>query len=231
MARKLLRGYHPDPSAVERTVAFLNDGEFRVEQLKDSDREELRELMKEWLASEANWTRFRSRMLRLAAEKRKKGRRYKCKSFPYTGTFYVAAGETGDPILILSPSKGASHAQGVFLQFFLHPDQRLLVGPCARSGCGRYYIKTSRNKIYCSPSCASHISALVAMKKKRLELHKQQLDDAKSAIVKWERLRMQGDWKLWVESETGVTARTLTRWVAHGELRPPVDRGRRNAKG
>src|SRR5690349_14995939 len=108
MTKKRLHGYYPDPFAIERMVAFLNDGQFGGEQLKDSDREELRRLTNEWLGSEANWTRFRSRMLRLEAENRKKDRHYKGKSFPYEGTFYVAAGETGEPVLILSPSEGTS---------------------------------------------------------------------------------------------------------------------------
>lgn len=231
MAKKLLQGYYPDPLAIERTVAFLNDGEFGVEQLEDSDREELRRLTEKWLASEANWTRFRSRMLRLEAEKRKKGRRYKCKLFPYAGTFYVAAGETGDPILILSPAKGTSHAQEVFLQFFLHPDHLQLSGPCKRVECGRYFLRrTSHPKFYCTQRCASLTTAPAAMKRKRDAQHKQQVEDAQRAISKWERRRRNDDWKLWVASETEITARTLSGWVKNGELREPAIRRKANAK-
>lgn len=231
MTRKL-SGYIAVHFAVERMVALLNDGECEHEQLDDSAREELRLLTEEWLASEANWNRFKSRMLKREAKKRKASRDYKGKSFPYNGTFYLQAAETGEPILITFPAEGASHAQGIFLQFILHPDHRQLAGPCRRSECGRYFLnRTSHRKLYCSQRCASHRSALEAMKRKRQELREQEVAKAQSAIARWERSHRQYEWKIWVETQTGFSTRRLDKWVATGELVAPAKRRQFNAKG
>jgi hypothetical protein len=207
-------------------VSFLNDGKYGVLYRDEAFSEELRALVKEWLAAKANWSRFLKK--RLLANKPVFTR----------GAFYISAqGRT--PVMIPSGLDGGTEAQGVFLQFILHPDHRQLAGPCLRDGCGRYFLrKTAHPKVYCSARCASLDTAIDTMRRKRKEIHEQLVDQAKIAIARWERKPLAGiDWEDWVALKVAdwiadkgknwkITPRMIKGWVDGRELKPPAGRTR-----
>lgn len=64
MSRLTKTEYVPDHITIERTLSFLNLGRFGSERLDENNREELRMLVDEWLAADANWALFRTAMLK-----------------------------------------------------------------------------------------------------------------------------------------------------------------------
>jgi hypothetical protein len=202
--------YAYDGFAVERMPYFLGDGQEDRGELNDADNTELRALVEEWLRANANWPRFLERMLRAK------------KPVPFTkGEFYIQTSEP--PVLVPMPAKGGTLAHGIFLQFILHPDRGQLAGPC-NCGCGRYFLKrTAHPKIF-ADGHAQRATALKSAKDTRDNFRKERIGMAKEAIAKYERDRKQGDWKIFVEIETGITLRTLAGWLRKGYINAPVGR-------
>jgi hypothetical protein len=113
-------------------------------------------------------------------------------------------------------------AQKSFLQFVVHPDceKRQPDGPCA-CGCGQYFLKTSKHrKIYCKGH-GSAVSASAAMKRKQAKKRALRVHEAKKAIRKYEELRKRSDWKIFVDSEIGISRRALGTWVEKGYIQAP----------
>jgi len=221
--RESLPLYFPDPMALERMRDFLNAGQFRsrpgahLEQMDAANCNELRALMADLQRAGNNWQRFIE--LRLIARR------------PVdfvNGTFNIPS-HTERPVLVPYPGKRSAHQQayGAFLQFILHPEFDRLNGPCRSKKCGRFFLReSSHQKVYCTSRCASLETAVIAMQRKRLAQKELKKRAVEAAIVKYKRNRQRSDWRLYVESETGVTKRTLEGWVKTGFIEAPSGRQR-----
>jgi hypothetical protein len=60
------------------------------------------------------------------------------------------------------------------------------------------------------------------MRNKRRAQKDERRDAVTAAIAKYTHNRKQGDWRVYVETETGVTSRTLDGWVKTGFLMAPA---------
>lgn len=206
--------YIPDDAALLRMMDFLNDGKHGREPMADEDASFLRALMKDWQAARGNWQRF----IKARLEARR--------SVDFVnGTFNIPT-NAPRPVLVPYPKHGArAHANGVFFWFALHPESWRLAGPCRRKGCGRYFIrKTAHTRDYCSARCASNDSSLAIMRAKRAAKRAEQVRAVEAAIGKYNRQRRRGDWRAYVETETGITPRTLDGWVKAGFIEAPIER-------
>ncbi|MGB8028810.1 MAG: hypothetical protein WCF30_04010 [Terracidiphilus sp.] len=197
---------------------FLNDGKCGRETIDEGDRTELRTLIDDWLGAGKNWRRFIARRLKAH------------RSVGFTsGTFNIPS-HTARPVPVHYPAPKATYAEGVFLQFILHPEREQLDGPCRRVNCGRYFLReTAHPKVYCSRACATKDSAVFAMREKREDEFRELKKRVLSAIARYTDNRRQGDWRIYVETETGVTVRTLNGWVKRRFIKaPPTARRRVN---
>jgi hypothetical protein len=204
--------YLPVVDAPRRMRDFLN-GRARLD---DASKGELRMLINAWLTVGADWQRFVETMLKAG------------QPFPCEGRFFIPAG-LPRPVLVPVPVPGSTHAQGVFLQFILHPESENLGGPCAR--CRKYFLKKTRHqKVYCSRSCVAFATATKATRRSRDAHHAQLLQWASDAVAEWERTKTRITWKVWTVKRFStthkptITEKSLTRWVNTGELKPPGER-------
>lgn len=107
-----------------------------------------------------------------------------------------------------------------FMILITNPLWELLGGPCAR--CGDYYLKkVKRQKIYCSRSCGSKITAIDAMKRRRQEEHAKKIRYVQDAINEWSKSKRRLPWKDWVANRTCYTTRWITRAANNGSLKLP----------
>ncbi|MGH9652466.1 MAG: hypothetical protein ACRD6B_03255 [Bryobacteraceae bacterium] len=130
------------------------------------------------------------------------------------------------------PQDADRYAYSLFAQFTLSPHCENLGGPCPRPGpkgegiCGKYFVRTTeKEKRYCSRECGSIAGALEATSRKREKKHKDKLDLAREAILKYNPRRTKKNWKEWVVSyctELEVSQKWLTRAVTNGQLVPPA---------
>ena len=222
--RETLPVYFPDESALVRMRDFLNgrevvwrrtDGgdEGYRERMDDADWRELRTLVDDWLGAGKNWQRFIAARLKA----------HRPVDF-VNGTFNIPT-NAPCPLLVPYPAKQSAfqHAYGVFTQFVLHPKRAQLDGPCRRKGCGRFFLReTAHQKVYCTARCASRDSAVLAMRRKRQAQKDERKEAVTAAIAKYTHNRKQGDWRVYVETETGVTSRTLGGWVKTGFIKAPA---------
>jgi hypothetical protein len=188
--------------------------------LYDTSGDTLRDLVKLFMSADGIWHRFVEKALRAKVP------------FPYEGTFRIPS-TSEHPILVPSALPGSSHAQEVFLQFFLHPQSKMLGGPCAR--CGRYFLKkTKHQKAYCSRDCLASTTAIQATKRKRQEQHTRLLTWATEATAQWQRQKRRQPWKPWTvaylnrkQKGLAITVKSISRWVNKGELMDPeIKRGK-----
>jgi hypothetical protein len=118
-------------------------------------------------------------------------------------------------------------ALGFFMMLITNPLSHLLAGPCATSGCGRYFDKESkRARKYCSPECGSAATAAAAVNKGRREKNSRKVRIAQRSIAKWKRGSRKADWKRSVVRDTSgqndkLTMNWLTRAVRRGDIADP----------
>lgn len=203
--------------ALGRAVAFLNgeeyveqyEDEYYVEELDAADRQELRELVTAWVECGGDWQVFLSGMP--ASTRRAFAR----------GTYYLP--EDSQELVLVpmpSPHPDATPAQHIFLQFVLHHESWRLGGPCPK--CGRFYLrKKAHEQVYCSTRCNVRDKAQAAMQKKRHAAHAAELQKVQKAIMLWQEKKKQGDWRAWVDLQTGISPRKLAVWVGKGWIEAP----------
>lgn len=102
----------------------------------------------------------------------------------------------------------------------LNPHCEQLAGPCAR--CGNYYVKKRASQnVYCSRKCGNAATAVARTAERLKAERKDKLSHARAAMKRWKSAATRQDWKPWVEKETGINSRFLTRAVTKGDLVPP----------
>ena len=124
-----------------------------------------------------------------------------------------------DSTMQVLPTKGisSSHAQRIFLQFMLHPDNWRLNGPCQR--CGEYFLRvTRRQRRFCTPECGAYKTAIQSTKAARTQKRQRTLDDVNEALQAWRRAKTEQDWRSYVAQRAGVTQKLLTRWANEGTI-------------
>ena len=213
---------------LEWIVVALNGGPiFREEHSSDVDYEKvdeetssiLREIVQRWQASGPDLAKFdRDNPGTLGAlnEHLKKNPPL-LRGTPGSGGANLA----GNPSSGVTPCQEASR---LFLMLLLNPEWHTLAGPCAR--CRNYYIRgRARNKIYCSRSCGTRATALVATRRQREEARAKKLFRVHKSCEEWSSAPTKQDWKSWVCSKLrDVTKTFLTRSVNKGDVKPPVRR-------
>jgi hypothetical protein len=108
-----------------------------------------------------------------------------------------------------------------FCLLITNPFWDRLAGPCVR--CGRYYARRAvRKRIYCSRSCGSKTTALLATAKLRERQHAEKVQRAQAAVQRWKCAATKLDWKTWVSrNEKDISVSFLTRSVNRGEIVAP----------
>ena len=213
--RKRKTRFRPVANAPSLVMEVLNDPneEFREDQ---ETREELKWFVDLWLESGPDLQKMGQAMGSTAL-----------KRFPSKGKFYLQLTNSGRPLLIPCPETGSTHAQGIFLQFILHPSCEQLAGPCRR--CGNYFLKKKRNhQIYCSRKCLAATTAVSATKKSRDEARIETLARINEAIRDWRQSNSRQSWQGFTISQISnkyrqiITTKLLTRWVNQGRLDAPL---------
>jgi hypothetical protein len=88
-----------------------------------------------------------------------------------------------------------------------------------------YFLKkVKRQKIYCSRSCGSEMTAIAAVRRRRQREYADKLRRAQKAISDWSKCNSRLGWKDWVSNETGYTVKWITRATNNKHLQPPSDR-------
>jgi hypothetical protein len=119
-----------------------------------------------------------------------------------TGRAHLALFPTGDP------EDEKNRALVMFVRLTLSRNWDKLGGPCARCCC--YYIKKRvSQKMYCSRTCNKTATSKVSMKKKRAKEHRNRIELAAQALLKYRELK--------------ITAPPLGKWAERkyrGRLTP-----------
>src|SRR5215831_14759370 len=182
-------------------VKFLNWTPAERNQLDKADLAtltELETLTDHWLKAKGNRPRFIGRVLGAGRSARP------FTEFKIQWSITSAADTPGYSL----PCEGSTHAEGIFLQFLLHPDHWRLGGPCQQ--CGKYFLKATRHKkLYCSSKCARFRTALQSTRDARQEDRNRKLDAIKSASEEWQRIKTKEDWRAYVARQAGVTEKLL----------------------
>lgn len=178
------------------------------------ERAELLTLADDWMAADGHWRRFLT--IRLKANRAVNG--------ITNGTFNIPS--IGDrPVIVTYPST-PSHATGVFLQFVLHPKQGPLYR-CQRETCKHFFLRKSAHKsVYCDKRCARADTASLAMKKAREKKQKEKAATVNSVLKTYSQGGRRGDWRIYVETETGLSQRTINNLFNRNLIQGPKERKR-----
>lgn len=202
----------PSPDALDCLLGFLNDGRYRRVLMDDAERMELVTLADDWMAANGHWGMF--------LEKRLKARRGV--NDLTSGTFNIPG--TGDRPVIVTYPDTPSHAKGVFLQFVLHPNQGCLYR-CLLKPCNRFLLRKSAHKsVYCGKQCARSDTARTAMKKGREEKQHEQAAKVNAALKRYAHSRSRADWRIYAQTETGLTQWTINTILKHKLIQEPKER-------
>jgi len=107
-----------------------------------------------------------------------------------------------------------------FMALITNSQWEMLGGPCQR--CKDYFLKkTRRQRVYCSRTCGSRVTAGQAVNRHRQQQRAKKIVIAQRAIGKYSEHKRREAWKEWVSNQTGCTKRWITRAVNKGELRRP----------
>ena len=198
----------PDHFAKLLNLREDEKGELSLEQ--QATLTELEALLKVWLKVKGDRTRFRISLLR-------SGRSARAFS-EYT------VHETATLGTVVTPVSGSSHAEGIFLQFMLHPDNWRLSGPCQR--CGDYFVRDSRHKrTFCSQKCGKYKTATESTKSARNKHRENTLRAVNVALLRWRSSPTTEDWLSYVSREAELTRTLLTRWYNSGSIVIPIKQG------
>jgi DNA-binding transcriptional MerR regulator len=192
---------------------------------------EVEELVSVWLKADRDKNRFRALLL-------KRGKSVRAFSEytihePVPRIVEIEQGDSSGKVIkrrmrvgapFVTPVKGSSHAEGIFLQFMLHPDNWQLSGPCER--CGEYFLREKRTaRKYCAAKCGSFSTARKSTIEARKAEHDRKLAAVNEHIAAWQRSKSKQDWKEYVAQRAGVTTKLLTRWVNEGIIAVPTQQG------
>jgi hypothetical protein len=120
------------------------------------------------------------------------------------------------------------HTRRIFMRFLMNPLRDQILGPCARTNCGRYFRRRRKaDTKYCSRECAQLQAGANSADKRRREERKKKLDVAMRLAQEWITTRTKEDWKQWISKHPkgknkGITPKFLTRAVTHDVLKPPT---------
>ena len=96
-----------------------------------------------------------------------------------------------------------------FMEFLKSPESSRLTS-CARSGCGRFFLREGRRTTYCSSKCAHGDSARRATKQRREQETRRRLKEARTMMEKFGD-PWQLDWKERVCDTVHVSKNWVTR--------------------
>lgn len=107
-----------------------------------------------------------------------------------------------------------------FMTLITNPQWKMLGGPCQR--CKDYFLKkTRRQRVYCSRTCGSRVTAGQAVNRHRQQQRAKKIEIAQRAIGKYGEQKRRLAWKDWVSNHTGYTTQWITRAANKGELKQP----------
>jgi hypothetical protein len=220
--------YQPVRNAPRYVATILNGDRDPNAQLSKDEKEirlELESLVGDWLEVNADRSRF--------LESRLKAGKAVMPFMQYT--VYVPVAAPADGWGLIFPREGSTQAQGIFLQFILHPEHWQLAGACPK--CGKYFLRVTRHrKVYCSRRCLMSAKVIEPAKEARRKERNRKLKLVEEAIVAWRRAKTPVPWKPWTVTyfqeahQEFITEKFLTRWINKGKLRGPVGTTKREQK-
>ena len=172
---------------------------------------EMRRLVELWLASGPNLVKMQQQHPELVP------RSFQVSTYPLRdgrlGVTYLAAADEHDEEPVVS-------ARNLFWSMLLTPACLSLGGPC-ECGCEQFFLRKGKYHQTYIKGHASKVSASKAMREMQAKKRAPRLRTVNRALAKYQKDKERGDWKEYVEVETGVTLNTLARWAAKGWIQAP----------